>query len=110
MNLLLLPLASVEKKLLRSTVTTASSSSSAGVFDKVCFMCEKSNRKVKGERQSMILSTRDLEQSILNIVLTLDDQKSITKLVDKTALTICDFVVKEIRYHPIMQNRTSTPR
>ena len=55
------------KKLLHSTVTTASSSSSAGVFDNVCFTCEKS---------------RDLEQSIMNIVWTLDDQKLITKLID----------------------------
>ena len=58
------PPPSEEKKLLCSTVTTASSFLSAGVFDKVCFICEK----VKGEHQSLILLTRDLEQSILNIV------------------------------------------
>ena len=73
-----------------------------GVFDKVCFIGEKSDRKVKGERQTLILSTKDLEQSVLNIILALDDQKLIAKLeVDKTAFTICDFVAKEIRYHAI---------
>ena len=58
--------------------------SSSGVFKKVCFICEKENRKHKGKRLPLLLSTKELEQSIKNIVLTLNDQNLITKLeVDK---------------------------
>ena len=74
--------------------------SSSGVFKKVCFICEKENRKHKGERLPLLLSTKELEKSIKNIVLTLNDQNLITKLeVDKKNGTICDFVAKEVMYH-----------
>ena len=46
------------------------------------------------------MSTKDLEQPILDIVLTLNHQELITKLeIDKERRTICDFIAKEVRYH-----------
>ena len=76
------------------------SPSNTGLFEKVCFICNKETRDHCSQHQKLILSTNDLEKQILNSVLTLDDQTLITKLeIDKHRQTICDFVGKEIRYH-----------
>ena len=76
-----------------STITSPTSS-----ILRVCFVCDKENRKHKGTR--LILSTKDLEASILHIVLTLDDNVLITKLeIDKERWMICDFVAKKVMCH-----------
>ena len=60
--------------------TSLSVTSNTGVFNEVCSICKKEGRKHKGVRQKLILSTKDLEQPILDIVLTLNHQELITKL------------------------------
>ena len=86
------------KRGLRSsnTSTITSPSPSSGIFKKVCFICDKENRKHRGTRLPLILSTKGLEKSILDIVIKLNDNALITKLeIDKENRTICDFVAKE---------------
>ena len=62
----------IAKRDLRSTISTITSpASNSGIFRKACFICDKPSRKHKGERQPLILSTRDLESSIFDMVIKL---------------------------------------